>query len=131
MNNSDLAHILGNLVHRATNLTQKYCDGVVPTVDSETYPFDVRELVLQASTAFDNLKLQDAVNAAMNAVRRLNEYFTEREPWKLKGDEHAETRRAIVRTALEGLYICTPPIQSIYCELDILCLFPAYPLLPK
>jgi methionyl-tRNA synthetase len=31
-NNSELANTLGNLVNRATNLTAKYCGGVVPVV---------------------------------------------------------------------------------------------------
>lgn len=47
----------------------------------------------------------------MGCIRRLNEYFTEREPWKLKGTEHEELRRAIVRTALEGLYMAAHLIE--------------------
>jgi len=30
MHNSELADILGNLVHRVMNLTQKYCGGLIP-----------------------------------------------------------------------------------------------------
>lgn len=32
MHNSELADILGNLVHRVLNLAQKYCGGVLPDV---------------------------------------------------------------------------------------------------
>ena len=42
-------------------------------------------------------ELQQAAAVAVDGFRRLNEYFTTKEPWKLKGDEHAETRQRVVR----------------------------------
>jgi methionyl-tRNA synthetase len=50
IHNSDLADVLGNLVHRATHLCQKMCDGKVADVKCE-YPFDVAALVNDAESA--------------------------------------------------------------------------------
>jgi methionyl-tRNA synthetase len=35
MHNSELADALGNLMHRATNITQKYCEGKVPDLTAD------------------------------------------------------------------------------------------------
>lgn len=40
----------------------------------------------------------------MDAARATNRFLTEAEPWKLKGDENATRRQAIVRTSLEAIY---------------------------
>lgn len=107
MNNSDLADTLGNLAHRATNLTKKYCGGVVPDVKSEGDPVDFEELIHIAEAHMANQELQQTVAAVMACLRQLNEYFTVKEPWKIKGKTAADDimRQSIVRTVLEGLYV--------------------------
>jgi methionyl-tRNA synthetase len=50
IHNSDLADVLGNLVHRATHLCQKMCGGKVPDVTCE-YPFDLNALINGAENA--------------------------------------------------------------------------------
>ena len=48
MHNAELADTLGNLVHRATNLTTKYCGGMIPDVEPEPC-FDYVRLVANVS----------------------------------------------------------------------------------
>ena len=107
MNNSDLADTLGNLAHRATNLTKKYCGGVVPDVKSEGDPVDVEELIHIAEAHMAEQELQQTIAAVMVCLRQLNEYFSVKEPWKIKGTTAADDvmRQSIVRTVLEGLYV--------------------------
>jgi methionyl-tRNA synthetase len=105
-NNSELADIIGNLVFRAANLAVKYCDSKVPPVSCTDRPMDVADMVTRIDAHFAVFELKEACAVAVDGFRQLNLYFTEKEPWKLKGDEHAATRQMIVRTVLEGIYVC-------------------------
>ena len=50
------------------------------------------------------LNIRAAILAFEHAVANANVYLDRCAPWKLKGDEHAATRRAMVRGALEAVY---------------------------
>ncbi|GMH98554.1 hypothetical protein TrST_g7055 [Triparma strigata] len=105
MHNSDLCDTLGNLVHRATNLCKKYCDGVVPSVPLDKLPVSVEELRKKAAECMDKFAIDGLANLAMSAVRDVNKYLTDEAPWLLKGDENDERRKVIVKTSLESIYI--------------------------
>eukprot|EP00605_Chrysophyceae_sp_TOSAG23-4_P000453 GSChrysophyteH1.ASY1.ANO1.511.1 assembled CDS len=106
MHNSELADILGNLVHRILNLTHKYCKGVIPdTTHDEAFgpPFNLKDLIDDANTIGNDCALHTLSFRAMEAARATNKFLTDAEPWKMKGDD--ENRRApIVRTTLEAVY---------------------------
>ena len=106
MHNSELADILGNLVHRVLNLCQKYCDGLIPNTVHDTGfspPFDMEALLRDWSIDASACAINLALFKAMEAARATNRYLTEAEPWKMKGE--AEARRpAIVRLTLEAVY---------------------------
>lgn len=68
MHNADLADTLGNLLHRAANLTLRMCDGVVPDVPAEVI-IDVARLRRETEVAFQNYALQ--VRACLRARDRL------------------------------------------------------------
>lgn len=111
MHNSELADILGNLMHRGINLCLKFCDGVIPDVPHDTgfpMPFDV--CALRDGVWEDMKDNKNAIHAALfraiDAVRATNRYLTVAEPWKMKGDDVAR-KPAIVRTTLEAIYIFT------------------------
>ena len=111
MHNSELADILGNLVHRGLNLCLKFCDGVIPDVAHDEgfpLPFDVAALRDEVIKDVDNNKnaIHSALFRAMDAVRATNRYLTAAEPWKMKGDD-VKRKPAIVRTTLEAIYIFT------------------------
>lgn len=111
MHNSELADILGNLVHRGLNLCLKFCKGVIPDVPHDAgfaMPFDVSEL---RTAVIDDIKdNKNAINAALfraiDAVRATNRYLTAAEPWKMKGEDESR-KPAIVRTTLEAIYVFT------------------------
>ena len=106
MHNADLCDTLGNLVHRATTLCGKYCDGVVPDVKFDA-PIHLDEIIKAYNAKMDNFELQGGANVAIQGFRDVNGYLQEAEPWKLKGEEHQEARQAIVRATLESIYALT------------------------
>jgi methionyl-tRNA synthetase len=106
MHNADLCDTLGNLIHRATNLCDKYCDGVIPDVKAEP-PINMDEVISAYTAKMNNFELQGGANVAIQGFRDVNGYLQEAAPWKLKGDEHAEKRQIIVLTALECIYALT------------------------
>jgi methionyl-tRNA synthetase len=120
MHNSELADILGNLIHRVLTLCCKYSPyvpeagkpvsvktGVVPdTVHDMTFssPFDVKSLKSAIINEINGFNINIAIFKGMEAVRSTNRYLTEAEPWKMKNDQ-IQRRLSIVRTALEAVYI--------------------------
>ena len=111
MHNSELADALGNLMHRATNITQKYCEGQVPDVKAEP-SFDTLRLIAESSAAYGTYGLQEAVTLVLTAVKDTNKYLTELAPWHIKAkegemteDEAEVKRRVVCRSVLEAMYV--------------------------
>lgn len=108
MHNADLCGNLGNLVHRATHLCGKYCDGVVPDVPAPaTPPIDLQAIFDSYRTKMNNFELQGGAYVAIQAFSEVNGYLQEEAPWLKKGDEHAEARQIAVRATLEAIYALT------------------------
>ena len=106
MHNADLCDTLGNLVHRATNLCHKYCDGVIPDVATSS-PIDFSTVLDSYETKMTNFELEGGASIAIHGFRDINRYLTEEAPWLKKGQEFDEFRRCVVRTTLEAIYILT------------------------
>jgi len=112
MHNAELADTLGNLMHRASNITQKYCGGLVPNVPAAP-SFDLIRLTAETNEAMRSFQLQEAVFAALTAVKDTNKYLTILAPWHIKADpaagiseEDADLRRQVTcRSVLEAMYI--------------------------
>ncbi len=105
MHNADLCDTLGNLVHRATNLCAKYCDGVVPDVPAPpTAPVDFEKIRDEFLAKMDKFELDNGAAVAIQGFRDVNVYLTEQAPWHMKGDERAEERQIVVRATLEAVY---------------------------
>lgn len=105
MHNADLCDTLGNLVHRATSLCQKYCGGKVPdvTVDPQALPIaDLAALVESYRQKMEAYELESGASIAMQAFRDINAYLQSEAPWHIKDD--APRQQRIVRTTLEALY---------------------------
>ena len=86
--NSELADILGNFVNRAMVLTQKYYEGIVPTLgvltdyDNQVLA-EIKAIPERISKLVYAYKLREAQAEAMNLARLGNKYLADQEPWKL------------------------------------------------
>ena len=120
MHNAELADSLGNLMHRATNITQKYCGGKVPDVTAEPC-FDFLRLCAESCAAYEAFQLQDAAMIVLTAVKDTNKYLTDLAPWHIKADpangateEQAQHKRMVVcRSVLEAMYILAHFLQPL------------------
>mmetsp|Transcript_10281 Transcript_10281/g.24115 ORF Transcript_10281/g.24115 Transcript_10281/m.24115 type:complete len:906 (-) Transcript_10281:152-2869(-) len=112
MHNSELADSLGNLMHRATNITGKYCGGKVPDVTALP-SFDVLRLIRDMGAAMDGYQIQDAAMLALTAVKDTNKFLTEMAPWHIKADpskgfsedDAAVKRQVVCRSVLDAMYV--------------------------
>jgi len=115
--NGPLADTLGNLVHRATNLAKKYCDGKVPdvttgelaaayagVVSASERPLDVSPLVKAVDKFFTDFDIMGAREITFEAARNVNNWLAKLEPWKMK-EGQAALRVAVVRAALEAVFV--------------------------
>ncbi|DBA04363.1 TPA: hypothetical protein N0F65_002125 [Lagenidium giganteum] len=110
IHNSELADTLGNLVHRAVSICQKYSEGVVPAVSTPDSPFDVYSLLHESEVAYKDFALQNACLAIVSALRDTNKYLTDKAPWHMK---EAEPRHVVVRTCLEAIYVLAHYLSPI------------------
>jgi len=87
-NNNELVAVFGNFVNRAIVLTQKFCDGKVPSISGLT-DFDQQtldELALfpdRIGQAIEQYKFREALGHLMDLARLGNKYLAETEPWKV------------------------------------------------
>ena len=78
--NSDLANVLGNLVHRTISMGQKYFDGVITnknvleSIDDE-FISKIHDLDSKVEKKMDNLEISDAVTEIFNVLRASNKYI--------------------------------------------------------
>jgi methionyl-tRNA synthetase len=120
--NGDLANDWGNLVSRLLNMTEKYCDGVVPAApdDAPTEDdLDLRRIAEGLPAAFDarmsRLDYAGSLEATWELVKRANRYIEDSAPWNLaKSDETTPRLHAVLYNALEAVRIAalfTSPVM--------------------
>jgi len=84
--NSDLAGDLGNLVHRALAMIERYADGVLPQPAAEPrgpLAESLSGLAEDVERAMSGLQFSRALERIWEFVRRANQYVEERKPWEL------------------------------------------------
>lgn len=85
--NTELANDLGNLVNRVLAMTNKYFDGIVPA-KADGFLNDSWD---KYRIAMEEVRLHDALETAMNLVRRSNQFVEEQKPWELaKAEDKTE-----------------------------------------
>lgn len=85
-NNSELADILGNFIHRVIVFTHKYFQGKLPaaikiTPREETMLSRVAQFPEQVGNLLERFQLKAATREFMNLAREGNRYFDECAPW--------------------------------------------------
>merc|ERR1712129_540493 len=96
-----LAHIYGNLVNRALKLSKKmFPQSCVPDVDVYADIFDLNQLIIETEDAFKNYDLSGAAEQCLNSLRKVNDWITKKEPWKLPKSE-TKKKQKIIRSVLE------------------------------
>eukprot|EP00010_Vexillifera_abyssalis_P005109 CAMPEP_0201553026 /NCGR_PEP_ID=MMETSP0173_2-20130828/19399_1 /ASSEMBLY_ACC=CAM_ASM_000268 /TAXON_ID=218659 /ORGANISM="Vexillifera sp., Strain DIVA3 564/2" /LENGTH=709 /DNA_ID=CAMNT_0047963627 /DNA_START=134 /DNA_END=2263 /DNA_ORIENTATION=+ len=128
-NNADLVSTFGNLVHRAVNLTKKYCDSKVVDASGfidqfESLPFDVDELRTNTEQLVAKNDLYEASAAVLHAIHQTNKWLTHQEPWKVRDND--EKRAAIVRICIDAVYVFNhflepylpEAVQKVYGKLN-------------
>lgn len=109
--NVDLANQLGNLLNRSIAMVRKYFAGEVPIFKSNVTAFDKELEQLMVATIkeyeinFDDLKITEAVIAAMNLVSRANKYIDETTPWILAKENKIEELKSVISHLVNVLYI--------------------------
>ena len=116
--NADLANDLGNLLSRTLSMVQKYREGVLPAPG----PLNEREQGIEAAARAlpsrvlelaRGLKVNMALEAAMEFVRDLNRYIAESKPWELAKTEETSGRlNTVLYTAVEGLRVASVLLEA-------------------
>ena len=120
--NSDLANILGNLVNRTITMSNKYLKGHltkikdVTALDKEVID-ELDALVVNIEKEMDALDLPKAIEHIILALKRLNKYIDETEPWILGKDESKYPRlNDVLYTIIEGIRLCAIELKAFIPE---------------
>ena len=89
---ADLANALGNLVSRITSMSGRYRGGRLAASARSRLAGITAAAVRRYTEAMMDLRLHDGAAAAFGIVGAVNEFLTERAPWKLAKDPDAAER---------------------------------------
>jgi methionyl-tRNA synthetase len=120
----DLANDLGNLVSRVVNMTQRYCDSKIPSVQVEEQPEqELLALGKGLSDAclkdFERFQFHTALDRIWGLIRGLNRYAEARAPWKLAKSSEAADQAALQTTLAnlaEGIRLASVLLHPVMPE---------------
>ncbi len=105
--NTELGNAFGNLAQRTLSFIAKNLDGALPEIcghnesDNELFAQVSQAVQHVVPAAFDELTLQQGIDAWLQAVFACNAYIDEQAPWTLR-----KTDPQRMETVLATLYIC-------------------------
>jgi methionyl-tRNA synthetase len=119
---SELANDFGNLASRLAAMIEKYCDGKVPAVATDSGLSEaLAATVAKADAAMIKLDFQGGITSVMDFCKKVNGYVTEKEPWILAKDEanRAELNEVLYNTAesLRALAVLLHPVMPATTEI--------------
>jgi len=108
--NSNLADDLGNLVSRLTAMISRYCEGRIPPAH-ELKPAD-RALLEMIEAVHRNLeqwladlKYHQMIEETLQAVRSINRYINDNEPWALAKAGERRRLETVLHVAARGTVV--------------------------
>jgi methionyl-tRNA synthetase len=112
--NAELANDLGNLLHRSLSMTERWLDGKIPALDTDTEEDLALNACLQKShsefcTHIENLAFSKALASLWILVRRGNKYIDNEQPWRL-AKNNPERLPGVMRRCLE---VCRAVAQHL------------------
>ena len=120
--NSDLANVLGNLVHRTISMSNKYFNGIVnytgvsDAVDEELKAV-ATSTVDKVCAKMEELRVADAISEIFTLFRRCNKYIDETTPWILAKEEKDKPRlETVLYNLVEGICIGATLLKSFMPE---------------
>ena len=106
--NSDLANDLGNLLSRVSKLTIRATGGEIPapgavTPDDTELSDAVENAIKVMEECLKSYKLDQGIDAALNAVRAGNRYLEKCAPWTLAKNGETERLNSVLHNAADAL----------------------------
>lgn len=98
--NAALANDLGNLVARALNMIDKYCEGKIPAGSRRELLNQVLEDWKPMDGHLQHLQFHYALTTLLAGVDRINTFIEAKAPWKLAKTSLEETREVLREVAL-------------------------------
>jgi len=90
--NADLANGIGNLVSRVVQMIHRFCDGKIPTIESDpdSHPLRVDESIHNWKISWADVdahtsrfQYHEALNSIWKFIKTADKYVDKNEPWKL------------------------------------------------
>jgi len=120
--NADLVNNLGNLVNRTISMDKKYFEGIVlnPNVKEDVDEDLIKScenLYKLVPEKIDGLKVNEALQAIFDVLKKANKYIDDTTPWILAKDETKQDRlKTVLYNLLETIRICSVYLQAFIPE---------------
>jgi len=116
--NADLCNVLGNLVSRTIQMAIKYFEGNV--VDKNVYEEIDNDLITstyclksKVDEKMTELKINEALEAIFDVLRKCNKYIDDTTPWVLAKDENKKDRlETVIYNLLDSIRVCAIMLQA-------------------